>query len=215
MPRYQSSGLDTTYDRTVSNYDWDGEYVPSKQNWPLSRTPSNHLWPLACVLPVITFGIYNLQIPLPCTTNRSTWYQIHKNGRKAPFLKVSTHSLQLRENFKPFFHCLQLQLNSSYRTSAAPTFALKLWTCLLHTLNSQKGLCNETCLIIDYIHTTILNFTTFDGLLEKIPRIHCFTHVQDWLFPFHLCWHQFQTDIWNLCQKIPKTNVFDHWCLHA
>ena len=71
---------------------------------------------------------------------RSTRYQIHKKWKKSTFFfKVSTHSLQLRVKFKPFFHCWQLQLIYSYRTSAAPIFALKLWTCLLHTLNSQRG----------------------------------------------------------------------------
>ena len=128
--------MDTTYSRTISNYDWDGEHAPSKQNGPVSRTPSDHLWPLVCALPVITFNIYNLQIPLPCKTNRNTQYQIHKNGRTPPFLKVSTHSLQLRENFKPFFHCLQLQLNYSYRISATPIATL-LRKCepVLHALN--------------------------------------------------------------------------------
>jgi len=92
---------------------------------------------------------------------------------------------------------------------------LKLWTCLLHTLNSQKGLCNETCLIIDYVHTTILKLTTPAGLLETIPLIHYITHVQDGLFPFQLCWHQFLTDICNFYIKIPKTNLFGHWCFHA
>ena len=63
----------------------------------------------------------------------------YKMEEKHFFFKVSTHSLQLRVKFKPFFHCWQLQLIYSYRTSAAPIFALKLWTCLLHTLNSQRG----------------------------------------------------------------------------
>ena len=74
----------------------------------------------------------------------------------------------------------------------------------------SKSLCNETCLIIDYIHRTILKLTTLDGLLETIPLIHYITHVQDGLFPFQLCWHQFQTDICNFDLKIPKTNLFDH-----
>jgi len=128
--------LDTTYDRTISNYDWDGEYAPSKQNWPLSRTSSDHLWPLACVLPVITFGIYNLQIPLPCTTNRSTWYQIHKNGRKAPFLKVSTHSLQLREKFKPFFTVYNFNsITATEYLLHQLQLLLKKCEPVLHTLN--------------------------------------------------------------------------------
>ena len=106
MPRYQSDWTPPTTELLAIMIGMENMRLQSRMDF--SRTPSNHLWPLACVLPVIMFDIYNLQIPLPCTTNRSTRYQIHKNGRKAPFLKVSTHSLQLRENFKPFFHCLQL-----------------------------------------------------------------------------------------------------------
>ena len=74
----------------------------------------------------------------------------------------------------------------------------------MHTLNSQKGLCNETWLIIDYVHTTILKLTTPAGLLETIPQIQYITHVQDGLFSFQLCWNQFLTDIAISIEKIPK-----------
>ena len=138
MTRYQSSGLDTTYDRTVSNYDWDGEYVPSKQNWSLSRTPSDHLWPLAGVLPVITFGIYNLQYHCPVQQTGALGTKFIKMEEKHLFWKYQLIPCNWGKNLSPFFTVY------NFNSITAPEYPLhqlllKMWTCLLHTLNSQRG----------------------------------------------------------------------------
>ena len=64
---------------------------------------------------------------------------------------------------------------------------------LLRTLNSQKGLCNGTRLLIDSIHTRILKVTILNGSHAGneawIPRIDSIT--PDGLFPFQLRRRQF------------------------
>jgi len=116
------------------------------------------------------------------------------------------------KNLSPFFTVHNF---NSITATEHPLHQLFMKNCEPVLWTVKRGLCNETWLIIDYVHTTILKLTTSAGLLETTPLIHYITHLQDGLFPFQLCRHQFLSDICNFYQKITKTNLVDHWCFHA
>ena len=163
----------------------------------------------ACALPVITFDIHNLY---HCQVKQTgaLGTKFIKMEEKHLFWKCQLIPCNWGKNLSPFFtvyNFTQFQLQNIRCTN----FCLFI----VNLSFAHFDICNETWLMIDYVHTTILKLTTPAGLLETIPQIHYITHVQDGLFPFQLCWHQFLTDICNFYQKIPKTNLFDHWCFHA